>query len=87
MPCIVLATTDIYIYIGNVWYRNWLRHALQAGKSGVRFPMRPSRFLIDLIPPVALSLYKRNEYQGFVLRDKDGRWLGLTTLPPSRADF
>jgi len=29
----------------------------------------------------------RNEYQKYVLRGKGGRWVGLTTLPLSYADF
>jgi hypothetical protein len=28
----------------------------------------------------------RNEYQGYLLEGKDGRFVGLTTLPPSCAD-
>jgi hypothetical protein len=30
---------------------------------------------------------KRNEYQEYLLEDKGGRCLGLTTLPPSCAEY
>jgi len=33
------------------------------------------------------STSKRNKYQGYVLRGKGGQCMGLTTLPPSLADF
>jgi hypothetical protein len=32
------------------------------------------------------SASKRNEYQKYFLGGKRGRWVGLTTLPPSCAD-
>ena len=32
------------------------------------------------------SASNRNEYQGYLLRDKRGRYVRLTTLPPSYAD-
>ena len=32
------------------------------------------------------SASKRNEYQEYFLGGKGGRWVGLTTLPPSCAD-
>ena len=32
------------------------------------------------------SASNRNEYQGYLLAVKGGRWVGLTTLPPSYAE-
>ena len=57
--------------------------ALQVGRSRVRFPMvshNPSgRRGVD---PAS----NRNEYQEYFLGSKDGRCVGVTTLPPSCAD-
>jgi len=36
--------------------------------------------------PAADSASNRNEYQEYFLGGKSGRWVGLTTLPPSCAD-
>jgi len=33
------------------------------------------------------SASNRNEYQGYLLEGKVGRLVGLTTLPPSCADY
>jgi len=62
--------------------------ALQAGRSRVRFPMVSLEFFIDIILPVAIwpwidSASNRNKYRDYFLRVKDGRCVGLTTLPPS----
>jgi len=48
-------------------------------------------FFIDIILLAALwprgySASNRNEYQEYFLRDKGGRCVGLTSLPPSCAD-
>jgi hypothetical protein len=43
-------------------------------------------FLIDSIVLAADSVFNRNEYQEYFLEGKGGRFLGLTTLPPSYAD-
>jgi hypothetical protein len=40
-----------------------------------------------LFSSVVYSGCNRNEYQEHFLRDKDGRCAGLTTLPPSYADY
>jgi hypothetical protein len=47
---------------------------------------------IDLILLAALwpwvdSAFNRNEYQVYLLVGEGGRYVGLTTLPPSCADF
>ena len=44
-----------------------------------------SGFFIDIIPGVD-SDSNRNEYQEYLLWDKGGRCVGLTTLAPSSAD-
>lgn len=43
-------------------------------------------FMDFILPPGIDSAYKRNEYQGFLLRGKGGRSLELTTLPSSRTE-
>ena len=63
---------------------------LQVGRSSVRFPM--VEFFIDIILPGSHygpgddSASNRNEYQEYLLGGKGGRYVGLTTLPPSCAD-
>ena len=46
---------------------------------------------IDILPPHygpgVDSVSSTNEYQEYFLRSKGGRCVGLTTLPPSCADF
>ena len=59
--------------------------ALQAGRSRVRFPIRPLRFFFDVIRRVD-SGSNRNEYQKYFLEGKGGWCEGLTNLPPSCAD-
>jgi len=69
------------------------RTAPQAGSSRVQFPMGSLEIFIDIksfwshyVPGVD-SASNRNEYQEYFLGGKGGRYLGLTTLPPSRADY
>jgi hypothetical protein len=56
-----------------------------------RFAVGSLGFFIDLILPTELwrvndSACNRNESQEHLLGGKDGRCLGMTTLPPSCAD-
>jgi hypothetical protein len=60
--------------------------ALQTGTSRVRFQMVSLEFFIDIIVSVD-SASNRNEYQECFLGGKGGRCVGLTTLPPSCADY
>jgi hypothetical protein len=64
--------------------------ALQAGRSRFRFLMVSLEFFIHVILPAhhgpgVDSASNRNEYQEYFLGGKDGRCVGLTTLPPSCA--
>jgi hypothetical protein len=54
----------------------------------VRFPMMSLEFFIDVILPAALWLSNsdRNKYQEYILGGKGGRFVVVTTLPPSWAD-
>jgi len=63
----------------------------QSGRLQFRFPMETFEFLIDITLPAALSLRGRlSRYQkwvpGIFTKDKGGRCVGLTTLPPSCTD-
>jgi hypothetical protein len=65
--------------------------ALQVGRSRVHFPMVSLEVFIDIILLAALwpwveLAYNRYEYQGYFMGGKGGRFVGLTTLPPSCAD-
>ena len=58
--------------------------ALQAGRSRARFPMVSLEFLVDIIfrphyDPGVDSGSKRNEYHEYILGDKGGRCVGLST--------
>ena len=64
--------------------------ALQVGRSRVRFPMMSLKFFIDIILPAALwpcGWLKQKWVPGIYPGGKGGRCVGLTTLPPSCADF
>jgi hypothetical protein len=65
--------------------------ALQAVKSRVGFPMVSFEFLTQSFRPEhgpgLDSASNRNEYQEYSLEGNGGRCVGLTTLPPSCADF
>jgi hypothetical protein len=61
---------------------------LQAGMSRVRIPMRSLDFSIDIsfqprYGPGVYSASNRNEYQEFSWGVKGGRFVGLTSSPPS----
>jgi hypothetical protein len=60
--------------------RSWLRHWATCRQVTRLIPDGPQ------YGPGVHSASYRNEYQGCLLQGKNGRWLGLTTLPPSCAD-
>ena len=67
--------------------------ALQGVRSRILFPMVSLEifhwqyFLPHLYGPLVDSASYRNEYQEYFLGGKDGRCVGLTTLPPSRVEY
>jgi hypothetical protein len=78
-----------YRYRVTRWRSGW-GTSVQTGRSRVRFPMS-LEFFIDIILPAALwpwvrlSLWQK-WVPGIFSGGKGGRWVGLTTLPPSCAD-
>jgi hypothetical protein len=58
---------------------------LQTGMSRVRFPMVPMGHNQQYDPGVD-SASNINQYQEYFLEGKGGRCVGLTILPPTRAD-
>jgi hypothetical protein len=72
----------------NVWGT-----ALQTGRSRGRSKIMPLEFSdwhnpsCRTVAPGVDSASNRNEYQECFLGGKDGRCLGLTTLPPSCVDY
>ena len=63
-------------------WRSFLKHcAIRAGRSKVWFPMASFRFFTDLI--LAAALWPWDLFSFFFRGSKDGRCLGLTTLPLS----
>jgi hypothetical protein len=70
-------------------WRNWLRHCATSRKVAGWIPDGVTETLQWLNPPgrtMVDSASNRNEYQESFLRAKDGRCVGLTTLPPLCAD-
>jgi hypothetical protein len=67
-----------------MWWHGWLRHFAKDGRTRVRFPRGLLEFFFDIIPGVD-SAPNRNENQGYLLGEKGGRCVGLTTLPLSGA--
>ena len=80
-----LYTKYIYVYTvthGGTQWRSWLRNCATSRKVAGSIPdgvVRSMAFGVD-------SASNRNEYQEFFGGVKDGRCVGLTTLPPSFAD-
>ena len=66
-----------YNFNSDTRWRSWLRH--RAGRSRVQFPM-VSSFLSQYGPGVDAAS-NTNEHPEYFLGSKDGRSLGLTTLP------
>jgi len=64
---------------------------LQAGRSRVRFLLESLWvFIVSVLPAALMTIgstqpLNRNKWQGYLLGGKDGRCVGLTTLPPSCA--
>ena len=83
----------IYIYICLITrWRSWMRHCATSQKvagsipNGVIVIFRWQSFRSHC-GPGRDSASNRNEYQEYFLGGKSGRWVGLTTLPPSCADW
>jgi len=79
---------------GKTRYPSYRRLGGPQGRSGRAEKSHPHRIRSRTVHPVAQSLYRlsyrthnRNEYQEYFLRSKGGRCVGLTTLPPSCADY
>jgi hypothetical protein len=76
---------------GTRWHKVW-GTALQNGRLVFRFPMLSLEYFIDInIPDVLYSWGRFSLYQkwlpGMFPGSKGGRWVGLTNLPNTCADF
>jgi hypothetical protein len=68
-------------------WRSWLRHCATSRKVAGSIPEGSlTSFFRPLFSPRVDTACNRNEYQGSCLGGKDGRCVGLTTLPTSCAD-
>ena len=67
---------------------SWLKSCSTRRKVGGSIPdgVRTFHSFRKRYGPDFDSVSKRNEYQKYCLGGKGGRWVGLTTLPPSCAD-
>ena len=75
----------------SIWRRSCWGNTLRAARSRIRFPMVSMEIFIDIILPAAmwpqgwLNLQQK-WVPGIFPGGKGGRWVGLKTLPLSRAD-
>jgi hypothetical protein len=93
---LIFATTtheypwDTHCFICNrgMQWRSWLKPCSTTGMSRVRFPVGSFGYFIDLILPARLSVGSTQHLpemstRSIYWRNKGGRCVGLTTLPPS----
>jgi len=71
-------------------WRSWLRHCAPRRKVPGLI-LHGVTGILDLTIPAAIwpgvgSASNSNEYQGYLLGDKGGRYVRLTSLPPSCTD-
>ena len=82
---------NIHIYRGTRW-RSWLGHCATSRKVADSIPDGVTGNFQSHNPsgrrcgPRVNSASNRNEYQEYILGGKGGRYVGLTTLPPSCGD-
>ena len=86
-----LLTTHPYKTTGALPQPTRWRTALQAGRSRIPFPIMSVKVFIDnpscRTGPGVDSVSNINQYQKYFLRGKGGRWVVLTTVPLSYANY
>jgi hypothetical protein len=73
--CCLCINKEMFNVRGGTRWRSWLRHCSTSRKVAGSFPMVSLEFIMALWPWVP----------GIFPGGKGGRWVGLTTLPPSCA--
>jgi hypothetical protein len=96
MPVYATTTADVFIFelfprkIRGIRRRSWLRHCAISRKAEGSLPDSAIVIFQSFQPhysPGVDSASNRNDYQEYFLVGKGGWCVGLTTFPPSFADY